>query len=170
MNVDKLFEDKEYLNNQITFFIEQKQIRKIKSNLELVNSHLEKAKHNLAFYKLNKDQDEFYDWLIVTLYYSLYHCSLALITNKNYISKNHFATILLLIKEYSISKEDIQLINNLSINKDDANLYTTLKEDRHNASYSTNNKFTKELIDEYEKGVINFIIKTEEILENGQDD
>ncbi len=166
MNIDKLFSNKEYLLEQIDFFTQQKQIRKINSNKELVMSHIDKAKHNLAFYKLNKNNTEFNDWLIVTLYYALYHSSLALITNRNYMSKNHYATILLLINEYSISKEDIELFENLSINKEDANFYTSLKQDRHNASYSTQNLFSKPLIEKYEKGVIDFIIKTEEILEN----
>jgi len=166
MNINKLFLDKKYLAEQINFFKQQKQIKKINSNKELVKSHIDKAKHNLAFYKLNKDNLEFNDWLIVTLYYSLYHSSLALITNKNYMSKNHYATMLLLISEYLVSKEEINLFENLSINKEDANLYTTLKNDRQNASYSTQNIFSKELIEKYEKGVINFIIKTEEITEN----
>ncbi len=167
MNIDKLFTDKKYLQEQIDFFINQKRIKKIKSNPELVQSHIKKAKHNLEFYKLNKDKSkEFADWLIVTLYYSLYHVSLALITNRNFMSKNHYGTILILIKEYSIPKEDIKLIENLALNKDDANFYNTLKEERHNASYSTYSKFSQELIESYEKGVIDFIIKTEEILEN----
>ena len=166
MNIDKLFVDKNYLDNQITFFITKKQIRKTDSNKELIASHLKKAKHNIGFFRLNKQHENYKDWLIVALYYALYHASLALITNKNYVSKNHYATILLLIKEYSISQSEAELINELSINKNDAQLYTNLKEDRHSASYSTQTKFTKELINNYQKEVINFINKTEEMIQN----
>jgi len=165
MNINKLFENKEYLEKELNFFIRKKHVIIIDKNNELVKSHLKKARHNIEFYKLNKQNDKFNDWLIVILYYSLYHSALALITNKNYSSKNHYATILLLIKEYTITKEEAELLNELSINKEDAELYTNLKEDRHNASYSTNLKFTNEKIKEYEDKVLNFINKTEELLQ-----
>ena len=90
MNINKLFLDKNYLENQIEFFIENKQIKRIEPNPELVQSHIQKAKHNLGFFKLNKVHEKYKDWQIVALYYALYHASLALITNKNYSSKNHY--------------------------------------------------------------------------------
>jgi len=100
MNIDKLFSDKEYLEKELNFFITKKQIKKIDKNPELVNSHIKKTRHNLEFFKLNKEHPKFNDWLIVTLYYSLYHSALALITNKNFSSKNHYATSLILIKSH----------------------------------------------------------------------
>ena len=165
MNLKKLFLNKDYLEKQIKFFRDNKQIRKIEPNKELVLSHLQKAKHNLNFFKLNKKYEEYKDWQIVSLYYSLYHASLALITNKNYYSKNHYATIMLLIKEYSISKDEAELIKKLSMGKSEAELYTNLKRDRHDASYSTDIKFTKEIIEDYQREVIKFINKAEEIIE-----
>jgi uncharacterized protein (UPF0332 family) len=164
MKIDKLFVDKNYLEQEIEFFIKKKHIFKISSNNELVHSYLKKAKHNFNFYKINKNNREFNDWLIVILYYSIYHCALALITNKKYASKNHYATILILIKEYGITKIEADLINKLSINKDDAKLYTNLKEYRHNASYQINNLFNETTIFTYEKQVLEFIQKTEDIL------
>ena len=166
MNIDTLFEDKEFLEKQITFFITKKHIKNINKNKDLVNSHLRKARHNLEFFKLNKNHNSFNDWLIVILYYTLYHCALALITNKQYSSKNHYATILILIKEYALTKDEARLLNELSINKEDAELYTNLKEDRHNASYATKSKFNKEIINDYENQVLDFINKTEEIIQN----
>ncbi len=148
----------------LKFFTTKKQIKTIPQNKELVISHLTKARHNLEFYQLNKGYHKFNDWLIVALYYSLYHSALALITNKNYSSKNHYATILILIQEYSITKDEARLLNELSINKEDAELYTNLKEDRHNASYATDIKFTQETIDNYESRVLDFINKTEDLL------
>lgn len=165
MDTDKLFLDEKYLEKEIDFFIAKKQIRKIEENKDLVKSHIKKARHNLEFFKLNKEQSEFNDWLIVTLYYALYHSALALIVNKSYSSKNHFATILILIKEYSITRDEAILLNELSINKNDAELYTILKKDRHNASYATKTKFNQETIEDYENKVLDFINKTEEILE-----
>ena len=164
MKIDALFSDREYLEQELDFFIAKKHIRKITPNEELVSSHLKKSRHNLEFYKLNKEHHDFNDWLIVALYYSLYHAALALITHKKYASKNHYATILILIKEYSITKEEAILLNELSINKEDAELYTNLKDDRHDASYATNAKFSQELIDSYETQVLDFINKTEELV------
>ncbi len=154
MNIDRLFSDKDYFEKELSFFKAKKQIKIIGENKELVESHLKKARHNLEFYKLNKQHHKFNDWLIVTLYYSLYHCALALITNKRYSSKNHYATILTLIKEYPITKEEAKLLNELSINKEDAELYTSLKEDRHEASYATNIKFTEELVRDYDFSIL----------------
>ncbi len=165
MNIDKLFSDKIYLEKELNFFATKKQIKKINDNPELVRSHLKKVKHNLEFYKLNKVHHQFNDWLIVILYCSLYHSALALITNKNYSSKNHYATIILLIKGYSITKEEVRLLNELSINKEDAELYTNLKEDRHDASYATDIKFNQQTIDDYESKVLDFINKAEELIE-----
>jgi len=164
MNIDKLFSDEGYLEKEINFFITKKHIRKIQENKELVDSHLKKARHNLEFYQLNKDYHKFNDWLIVALYYSLYHSALALITNKKYSSKNHYATILILIKEYSITKDEARLLNELSINKEDAELYTNLKGDRHDAGYATNIKFSQETIEDYENQVLNFVNKTEALI------
>lgn len=165
MDIDRLFSDKQYLEKELSFFITRKQINVIDKNKELVNSHLKKARHNLEFFKLNKEHYKFNDWLIVTLYYSLYHCALALITNRNYSSKNHYATIILLIKEYSITKDEAKLLNELSINKEDAELYTNLKEDRHDASYATNIKFSQEAIEDYENKLLDFINKAEELIQ-----
>lgn len=164
MDIERLFEDKKYLENEINFFIGKKHIKSIPENKELVISHLKKARHNLEFYKLNKKYSKFNDWLIVTLYYALYHSALALITNKMFSSKNHYATILILIKEYPLTKDEAKLLNELSINKDDAEFYTQLKDDRHDASYTTNIKFNQKTIDDYENKVLDFINKTEELI------
>ena len=165
MDIDRLFADKEYLESEIAFFLSKKHIKIITRDHELVKSHLAKARHNIEFYNLNKAQHKFNDWLIVTLYYALYHSALALITNREYASKNHYATILILIKEYGIAKEEAQLFNELSINKEDAELYTQLKDDRHDASYATNIKLNNQIVQNYEDKVLNFINKAEEITE-----
>lgn len=164
MKLSEYFKDKKILDEKIKFFISKNQLVSIDENKELVQSYLIKAKHNMEFFDLNRGNNKFNDWLIVTLYYSLYHCALALIANKNYVSKNHTATLLMLIKEYPIKQEEAELIEELAINKEDAELYTNLKKDRHDASYSTETLFTKEKIEEYRFKVIEFLQKTEEII------
>jgi uncharacterized protein (UPF0332 family) len=165
MDIERLFEDKKHLEKEINHFKRKKHITSIQENKELVKSHLKKARHNIEFYKLNKKYPKFNDWLVVTLYYALYHSALALITNKKFSSKNHYATILILIKEYPLTKDEAKLLNELSINKNDAELYTQLKDDRHDASYTTNIRFSQETIDNYESQVIDFINKTEELIQ-----
>jgi uncharacterized protein (UPF0332 family) len=98
------------------------------------------------------------------LYYALYHCALALVANKGYKSKNHTATLLLLIKYYSLTQEEIEFIDELSINKEDTEFYATLKKERHSASYSTTHFFEDEKIKEYRVRVNNFLQKTIDIL------
>ena len=85
MDLDRLFENRDSLEKELKFFISKKHIKIIEDNKELVNSHLRKARHNLEFYKINKQNNDFNDWLIVTLYYSLYHSALALITNRVFV-------------------------------------------------------------------------------------
>lgn len=166
MKVHDFFKDKDLLNKRINFYLKRNQLSSINKNLELVEAYLAKAKHNLEFFTINKDRIKFNDWLVVTLYYVLYHCALALVAKKNFVSRNHTATLLFLIKEYSINLEEAELINDLSISKDDAELYTNLKFDRHHASYATKILFSEDKIEEYRFKVVEFLQKTEEIIKN----
>ena len=70
-----------------------------------------------------------------------------------------------MIKEYAITRDEAKLLNELSINKEDAELYTNLKDDRHEASYATNIRFSQETINDYENGVLDFVNKTEELIQ-----
>ena len=73
MNIDKLFSDKEYLEQEIIFFTSKKHLRKIANNPELVQSHLKKARHNLEFYKLNKEHHQFNDGKTGILFLGVEH-------------------------------------------------------------------------------------------------
>jgi len=165
MNIDKLYDNHHEINKRYEFFISKEQLIK-KNTKGLAQAHISKAKHNLEFFEKNKQNYNFKDWLIVILYYSLYHCALALVTNKNYVSKNHTATLIFLLKEYNISKEEANLLEDLSISKNDAKFYDTLKTQRHYASYNTNYAFSEEIINNYKKRVIEFMQKTMEIIQN----
>lgn len=165
MNLEKLFENRKEVDRLYYFYIDKKLLKKIKKDDDLVRSHIEKAKHNLLFFDKNKDDENFSDWLAVTLYYALYHAVLALIVNKQYSSKNHTASLIFLIKNYTHLREDIKLLHELSIRKEDVEFYTELKEYRHKASYETNHSFEKDRITKYKFKVIAFIDKVELILE-----
>lgn len=165
MNIKILFENKELLEEKYKYFFYKKLLRKISKNTDLVKAHIIKAKHNLLFFDKNKEQQEFNDWLIVILYYALYHLVLALIVNKEHISKNHTASIIFLIKHYSNLEEEIEFVHELAIKKEDAEIYTQLKEERHKASYTTSKNFESDKINYYRTKVIFFLQKTEEIIE-----
>lgn len=96
----------------------------------------------------------------------MYHAVLALIVNKNYVSKNHTASLIFLIKHYADLKDGINLFHELSIKKEDAELYTELKGERHKASYETSLSFQVRKINHYKIKVVQFIHKAEEIIEN----
>lgn len=165
MNIEKYYADKKLLNREIKKYIEEHLLRKESFAKTLIIAHLEKAKHNLRFVDKNQSEKEFNDWTIVGLYYAAYHAALALVANKGYLSKNHEATLLFIIKEYHIDKKEIELIEDMAITKTDAEFYATLKEKRTQASYATNTLFQTEKVEEYRKRTIAFINKVEEILE-----
>ncbi len=165
MDINKLFSNKKLLDGKYAFFLKKGLIVNIGENEDLVIAHLEKAKHNMLFFEKNTSDSQFNDWLIVTLYYALYHAVLALIVEKGYASKNHTASLVFLIKHYSQLKEDILLVHELSIKKEDAELYTKLKEDRHKASYESNANFTNKNINDYKQKVKEFFQKTEELIQ-----
>lgn len=114
---------------------------------------------------INSLSDEFNDWKIIAFYYALYHLCLALLANKNFISKNHTATLIFIIKHYcEIKYEEIELIEQLQIKEEDANFYTYLKEKRHNANYSTNLLYDNYEIEEIRNSTISFLNKVKNIL------
>lgn len=165
MDINKLFSNRKLLESKYAFFVNKGLIVNIGENKELVQAHLEKAKHNMLFFDKNFNDSQFNDWLIVTLYYALYHAVLALIVKKGYSSKNHTASLTFLIKYYSELKGDIFLVHELLIKKEDAELYTRLKEDRHKASYESKISFTDKIIQEYRQKVKDFIQRTEELIQ-----
>jgi uncharacterized protein (UPF0332 family) len=166
MKLDRYYTNPKLLDTELDNFEQQQLLRKTLFAVNLVQAHIDKAKHNLKFFAKNAGDEEYNDWLIVTLYYAIYHAALALVANKGYISKSHDATILFLIKEYDISKNDAELLNDLSLNKTDAEFYTDIKEKRKQASYATNTLFRTDKIEEYRKKSIEFLNKAEDMLNN----
>jgi uncharacterized protein (UPF0332 family) len=160
------FENEKFLDKEISFHESKGNLTKSKHAISLVKAHLDKSKHNLGLVDLLIKNKGYNDWVIVSLYYSLYHACLALLAKKGYTSKNHVATLLFLIKNYSsFSYEEIEVLEELSINKSDAEFYTDLKQERHQASYSTNSLFSEEKVKDLRKKTISFINKSEALLE-----
>lgn len=160
--IKEYFEDKNKLDKDIKFHISKKNLINFDGAEKLVVAHLDKVKHNLSFVEsLSK---EFNDWKIIGFYYALYHASLALLANKGFVSKNHTATLLFLIKYYSFDSKEIELIEELAITKDDAEFYSNLKQDRHDASYSTSILFSDDRVNKLKSATIALINKMEAML------
>ncbi|MBS3123329.1 HEPN domain-containing protein [Candidatus Woesearchaeota archaeon] len=143
-HLKKILIHKEELDKKIETYEREEQISKVQEDKDEINGHLEKAEHNLKFVE-HTSKTDFSDWVLVGCYYTLYHAALALLLNKGFFSKNHDATLCLLIRHYykEISPEEIELINFSFLNQEDFLFYAESKNKREDASYTTKIKFEK---------------------------
>ena len=88
-------------------------------NTEIAREHLAKAEHNLkvTFYL---QRGEFTDWCSSSLFYTIYHCFLAILAKFGYESRNQectFAVIASLIEDGKITLElsDLKKVSSMSI-------------------------------------------------------
>ncbi len=146
--------------------------RKIKTETEikeLVEGHINKANHNLKFVKSTLELKEFNDWAIVSAYYSIYHASLALCALKGYSTKDHLATLLILIKDFyqkELDKEEIEMVQKTTIEKEEVLYYIEAKAERKKASYSTKILFDEKEAEILQKKAISFVNKVKEIIDS----
>ncbi|MEK6891101.1 MAG: HEPN domain-containing protein [Nanoarchaeota archaeon] len=164
--IEKITKDSEELDRKIDYFTKLKLIRDKKLDVESIKGHIEKAENNLKFV-LDNINLGYYDWCITGCYYSMYHIAIALILSKEKQSKNHDASICLLIKYYymnGISEEDIEMLNEFFINYQDLLFYVESKEKRKEASYSTEYRFDKEEVENMRLKSIEFVDKAKNIL------
>ena len=145
--------------------------RKIKNETEvkdLVKGHLDKADHNLRFVKSTMELKEFNDWAIVSSYYSIYHASLALCALKGFSTKDHNATLLILIREFyknGLSKDEIETVCRSTIEKEEVLYYVEAKIKRNRASYSIQNIFDMDEVELLRQRAIAFVNKAREIID-----
>ena len=95
----KILENQTLLQEKIIFFLDAGIITKESISSEEVRGHILKAENTLRFISENI-QLGFLDWSITGCYYASYHAALALILTKGYFSRNHLATLCILIKEF----------------------------------------------------------------------
>ncbi len=166
--LNQLIKDKKLLDRRIKFYETKKIIKKQTPDTLEIEGHLEKVKHNLQFVSDNLGKG-YNDWCITGCYYSMYHSALALALSKGYSSKNHDATLCILIKEFynkGVSEKDLELFNQLFINYVDLIVYVDAKNKREEATYSTRYDFTKEIVEDLRNKAIQFTNKSQEILKN----
>lgn len=149
--LNRMLKDKKYLDERIKTYEQKGLITKTTAKSE-IKGHMEKAKHNLDF--LKEITQKYADWKMIVCYYAAYHAALAVIATKDYSSKNHDATLCLLIKYFyksGLTEEDIELLNMLDAK--DLLFYAESKQKREDAQYSTKINFEP-------KGTENIRLKT----------
>ena len=167
MKIEKILYDKKKINILLEKYVTKKVLIEKKDSKSLVSSHLKKSSHNLLFVDFLFNEKKFYDWMIVGLYYAIYHASLALVCKKGFISKNHTATLLFLTKHYaSISEKDILFLEQMYLSKEDISFYASLMEKRQDASYSTSLLFDEQSVIDLRIKSIDFINKVKAICED----
>lgn len=134
-----------------------------------MNGHLSKAKRNLNFSRrVIDDLKDFYEWSIVSYYYSVYQAALALCALKGYKTKSHIATISILIKFFypeHISKEDLKTVAKTMMAEEDIKEFVELKNYREDATYSISVEYERELAENLGEKAIDFVNKAERIIE-----
>lgn len=149
-------------------YLKKKTIREGATNIE-VKGHLSKAKRNLNFSRrVIDDLKDFYEWSIVSYYYSVYQAALALCALKGYKTKSHIATISILIKFFypqHISKEDLKTVAKTMMAEDDIKEFVELKNYREDATYSISVEYERELAENLGENGVDFVNKVERIIE-----
>jgi uncharacterized protein (UPF0332 family) len=165
------FEDKFELEKSFEFYLKKDLIKKEDEREFLSSSHIKKAEDNPEFSNFLKDNKRFYDWIIVGCYYTIYHSALSLTAKKGFSSKNHLATLCILIKLYyldekKLSKDEIELFSKSSLDKQKITYFAYAKEKRETASYGISEEFNRSEAEDLLKKTIQFLNKSREILEN----
>lgn len=149
-------------------YLKLKKIKLEEVTKELIQGHIEKADHNLKFVKSTLELKEFNDWAIVSAYYAIYHASLALCALRGYSTKDHSATLLILIKEFYkklLTKEEIEVVGSSSIEKEEVLYYVEARTKRAKATYSTEKVFDKNEAELLRLKAINYVNKVKNIIE-----
>ena len=165
-DLNKLMDNSDFIDEKLNNFLLDNTLKKQPVDKEEIKGHLQKANHNLRFVAENIKLD-FSDWAITGCYYASYHAALALIMSKGHSSKNHLATLCVLIKEFyenGLDRKDIEIISTF-LDYKDILFYVESKEKRESATYSTNLLFNKKDVEQLRIKAVLFISKIKEILE-----
>ena len=163
----RLLDNPQIVDRKIDFYTRKKALIKQEFDEAEMKGHIEKAEHNSNFIQDTLKQD-YTDWAIVGCYYASYHIALALLLKKGFASKNHDATLCILIKHYyqnGLSREDIELINRTYLDNNDILFYVQSKNEREKASYSSQIIFDKKLVSDLRLKTLLFVNKGKEIIE-----
>jgi len=109
-DLDRYIKNPKLVEDKVKEFIKLGIIKKQYKDEQEIQGHLLKSNHNLDFV-LDAINLGYLDWAITGCYYAAYHAALSLIITRGYSSKNHLATLLILIQEFyenGLDKDDIR--------------------------------------------------------------
>ena len=161
----KLINNPEIIEEKINEFIENNALFKQEVDKEEIKGHIIKAENNLRFVATIAEK-KFFDWAIIGCYYTCYHAALALIQTRGYTSKNHLATLCVIIKEFykkELTREDIEILSKF-LDYEDVLFYVETKNKREDATYSTKTLFDKKEIERLRIQATMFVNKIKDIL------
>ncbi|MFT4310227.1 MAG: hypothetical protein ACMXYC_01195 [Candidatus Woesearchaeota archaeon] len=164
-DIQKLIHNPDILEEKILDLLQRKLLFRQHVDRQEIAGHILKAEHNLRFVADVFDK-KYFDWALTGCYYSCYHIALALIQTKGYTSKNHFATLCIIIKEFykkELTIEDIEIFTHF-LEYEDILFYVQTKNKREDATYSTKTKFDKKEVEHLRMQAILFIHKTKDII------
>lgn len=166
-DLNNLLNDSHIVKEKIDDFLKEKILKKQKIEKEEIKGHMLKSEHNLRFVKENMRLG-FLDWAVAGCYYACYHAALSLILTKGFSSKNHLATLCVLIDNFykkELSKEDIETISEF-IDYHDLLFYVESKNKREKATYSTKTGFDGKEAEKLRVKAALFVSKMRSIIEN----
>ena len=162
-----LLENPKLVDEKIDFYIKNKILFRQEFDEAEMKGHIQKAEHNSGFIQDTLKQN-YTDWAIVGCYYASYHIALALLLKRGFSSKNHDATLCVLIRHYygrELTKDDIELINRIYLDNNDILFYVQSKQEREKASYSSQVFFDKKLVNELRLKTLLFVNKGKDIID-----
>ena len=112
---------------------------KVKPSKEQTIKHIKKAEHNLKV-TLYLKRGHFTDWCSSSLFYTIYHCFLAILAKHGYESRNQECTLALIASliedgKLLLSLEDLEKVGSLDIKESQES--TTALKLREEYQYST---------------------------------
>ena len=161
----KLVNNPKIIDEKIKEFMEKNVLFKQEVDKEEIKGHILKSENNLRFVATTT-KEKFFDWALTGCYYTGYHAALALIQTKGYTSKNHLATLCVIIKEFynkELTKEDIETLSNF-LDYEDILFYVETKNKREDATYSTKMLFDKKEVEKMRIRAVMFVNKIKDIL------
>ena len=164
-DLQKLINNPEIVEERIKEFMEKNVLSTQDVDKEEIKGHILKAENNLRFVA-DIAQKKYFDWALTGCYYTCYHAALALIQTKGYTSKNHLATLYVIIKEFykkELTKEDIEILSNF-LDYEDVLFYIETKNKREDATYSTKTLFDKKEVERLRIQAAMFVNKIKDIL------
>lgn len=141
-----------------------KGLRIVEPNKVKVQEHLEKARRNLRLidYLI---KIEYTDWAVSAIFYSMYHCLLALLWKYGYESRNQACTFAAIEKFIAEGKIDITIEELQSIQESSDNHDETVVDLREYYQYGTETQVEKGKVTLLQQQAKEFVAKVSTLLE-----